>query len=83
VIDLSRLVIGYNPGAFAAPNTSERFLGALFKAAEWDEPWASSLTKHRETNTLLLLRTLANAFQEGSPFAEADVAKKVRTLFSL
>ncbi|THG97700.1 hypothetical protein EW026_g4355 [Hermanssonia centrifuga] len=31
---------------------------------EWNEPWSSPLPKSRDTNVLLLLRGLANAFQD-------------------
>jgi phospholipase A-2-activating protein len=44
----------------------ERFVQALFKSSEWTAPWSSPLPKVRETNILLVLRTLANAFQEGT-----------------
>ncbi|EAU88837.2 phospholipase A-2-activating protein [Coprinopsis cinerea okayama7 len=66
IIDLSRLLIGYCPEAFASPGEKEKFIEALFQSAEWNAPWTSPLPKHRETNILLLLRSLANAFQEGT-----------------
>jgi phospholipase A-2-activating protein len=66
VLDLSRLLLGYCLDAFATPGTKEKFIQALFTASEWNTPWSSPLPKHRETNMLLLLRSLANAFQEGS-----------------
>ncbi|KAF8077719.1 phospholipase A-2-activating protein [Lyophyllum atratum] len=64
VIDLSRLLTGFSPDAFEAPQLKDRFLEALFKACEWDASWSLPLTKPRETNILLLFRTLANIFQE-------------------
>ncbi|KAF9014025.1 phospholipase A-2-activating protein [Cyathus striatus] len=63
VIDLSRLLVAFCP--YALDNvTKDRFFGALFKAAEWTSSWSAPLSKPRETNILLLLRTIANAFQE-------------------
>ena len=82
MIDLSRLVTGYCPDAFAAPGLRERFFKALFKAAEWSEPGSSPLPKYRETNNLLLFRTLANAFQEGAPVTKGDWVKDVWPLCS-
>ncbi|KAG5643225.1 hypothetical protein DXG03_001309 [Asterophora parasitica] len=64
VIDLSRLLTGFSPEAFEAPGLKERFFEALFKASEWDSSWSLPLPKPRETNILLLFRTLANVFQE-------------------
>lgn len=64
VIDLSRLLIGFCPDAFIAPGLQAKFTDALFNASEWSAPWTSHLSKARETNMLLLLRTIANAFQE-------------------
>ncbi|KAF8912027.1 phospholipase A-2-activating protein [Gymnopilus junonius] len=60
VIDLSRLIIG------ESALLSDRFIDALFRAAEWEAGWAPPLPKARETNILLVLRTLANAFDEES-----------------
>jgi phospholipase A-2-activating protein len=77
VIDLSRLVSGYCASAFTAPGQKERFFEALFKAADWNSPWTPPLPKYRETNVLLVLRSLANAFQEGAEFTEGNWAKKV------
>ncbi|KAG5638990.1 hypothetical protein H0H81_008211 [Sphagnurus paluster] len=64
VIDLSRLLTGFSPEAFDAPGVKEKFFEALFKASEWDVSWSLPLPKARETNILLLFRTLANLFQE-------------------
>ncbi|KAF5380915.1 hypothetical protein D9615_004162 [Tricholomella constricta] len=64
VIDLSRLLTGFSPEAFNAPGLKERFFEALFKASEWDASWSPPLPKPRETNILLLFRTLANVFQD-------------------
>jgi phospholipase A-2-activating protein len=64
VIDLSRLLTGFCPEAFETPGLTQRFLDSLFKASDWDSSWALPLSKPRETNILLLFRTLANMFQE-------------------
>ena len=64
VIDLSRLLLGFCPEAFSADGLKDRFADALFRAADWSASWALPLPKPRETNMLLLLRTLCNAFQE-------------------
>jgi phospholipase A-2-activating protein len=64
VIDLSRLLAGFCHSAFATIGLKDRFFEALFKASEWNTSWALPLPKHRETNILLLFRTVANIFQE-------------------
>lgn len=66
VIDLSRLLTGYCPQVFLAySGARERLFEALFKAAEWNTSWNTPLPKTRETNVLLVLKALANVFQEG------------------
>ena len=69
VIDLARLVCGYCPDAYADPSIAAHFLTSVLHAAEWDTPWqeaggAGAMPKYRETNVLLALRALVNAFQE-------------------
>jgi len=64
VIDLSRLFVGFCPDAFATPGLRGKFTDALFNASDWSAVWTSPLPKARATNMLLLLRTIANAFQE-------------------
>jgi phospholipase A-2-activating protein len=78
VIDLSRLIAGFCADAFASADLRERFFASLFKAADWTLPWTTPLPKHRETNVLLLLRTLANSFQEGSPIDQGSWVSQVR-----
>lgn len=63
VIDLSRLLVGFAPDALTNSETKARFLSILFTSAEWSAPWTPPLSKYRETNVLLVLRTLANSFQ--------------------
>jgi phospholipase A-2-activating protein len=75
VIDLGRLLLGFCPDVFGTPQVKEKFIEALFKAAEWEAPWTSPLPKTRETNILLLFRSLANAFQEGTKLDNAWLVK--------
>lgn len=83
VIDLSRLLAGFCPSAFATLGLKERFFEALFKASEWDVSWALPLPKHRETNILLLFRTVANVFQEGTTFDGTWVGKILEALIQV
>ncbi len=71
VVDLSRLVIGYCAPAYADPGLRQGFLTALFQAAEFNEPWTPPIPKSRETNVLLLLRGLANLFQDDTTVGAA------------
>ncbi|KAG6833074.1 hypothetical protein H0H87_011819 [Tephrocybe sp. NHM501043] len=64
VIDLSRLLTGFAPEAFDTSGVKEKFIEALFTASEWNASWSPPLPKPRETNILLLFRTLANVFQD-------------------
>ncbi|KAG5715692.1 Phospholipase A-2-activating protein [Termitomyces sp. T112] len=64
VIDLSRLVTGFAPEALEVPGLKEKFVEALFAASEWSASWSLPLPKPKETNILLLFRTLTNVFQE-------------------
>ncbi|ESK90187.1 phospholipase a-2-activating protein [Moniliophthora roreri MCA 2997] len=68
VIDLARLLAGYCPGAFNTPGTKRRFLKVLTTAAEWNTPWTPPIPKARETNSYLMLRALANIYQDGSAY---------------
>ncbi|KAI5120473.1 hypothetical protein M0805_006493 [Coniferiporia weirii] len=72
VIDLARLVSGYCPSAYANPAVAAQFYASLLKAAEWDVPWDVPMPKSRETNVLLALRAIANAFQESTPVGVGD-----------
>lgn len=80
VIDLSRLLAGFCPKAFSTPGLTETFLETLLKASEWNSPWTLPLSKPRDTNTLLMLRTLANVFQEGSPVNDAWLSQLLENL---
>ncbi|KAF4576303.1 hypothetical protein EYR36_004280 [Pleurotus pulmonarius] len=77
VIDLSRLLAGFCPSVFSGPGVRERFLEAVFEASDWSSSWSTPLPKPRETNILLLLRTLANSFQEGTRLDEGTWPTKV------
>ncbi|KAK2466759.1 hypothetical protein APHAL10511_001017 [Amanita phalloides] len=65
VIDLARLLAGYCPEIFQDNDIKERFYNTLLAAADWSSPWGPPLSKIRETNILLVLRTMVNALQEG------------------
>jgi phospholipase A-2-activating protein len=71
-MDLSRLVAAYCADASAAPGGRERFFASLFKASDWTEvrSHGKAMSKAQETNILLLFRTIANCFQEGTPVDE-------------
>ena len=62
-MDLARLMSAFAPAAYGGPGQGLAFFNALLDAAEWSEPWTSSLSKSRETNILLALRGIANGFQ--------------------
>ncbi|KAG1759979.1 WD40-repeat-containing domain protein [Suillus occidentalis] len=72
MMDLSRLVAAYCADASAAPGGRERFFASLFKASDWTEvrSHGKAMSKAQETNILLLFRTIANCFQEGTPVDE-------------
>jgi len=80
IIDLSRLIVGFCPDAYAAPGLREKFTDALFNASEWSAAWTSPLSKARGTNILLLLRTIANAFQEERGIDAGWLGKVVETI---
>ncbi|KAJ7578487.1 phospholipase A-2-activating protein [Mycena floridula] len=65
VIDLGRLLTAYSPSLFADDDLRQRFFRSLFKAAEFQTPWETPLPKARDTNILLVLKALANVFQDG------------------
>ncbi|EMD38180.1 hypothetical protein CERSUDRAFT_82424 [Gelatoporia subvermispora B] len=81
LMDLSRLIIGFCPDAYADPAVRSRLITALFKAAEWNDPWSQPLPKQRETNTLFLIRAFANMFQESTKLGDGkwvvDLFKKL------
>ncbi|GJE87090.1 phospholipase A-2-activating protein [Phanerochaete sordida] len=63
LIDLCRLIIGYCSTAYSDTVFRQDFFKTLFKQAEWSEEWGST-HRSRDTNILLLMRGLANAFQD-------------------
>ncbi|KAI0636627.1 phospholipase A-2-activating protein [Trametes polyzona] len=77
LMDLSRLVLAFCATAYADPALRSRFFAALFKGASWNEPWSSPLPKQRETNTLFLLRSLANVFQDGTTLKDGAWVQEV------
>jgi phospholipase A-2-activating protein len=78
-MDLSRLVAAYCADASAVPGGRERFLASLFKASDWTEvrSHGKAMSKAQETNILLLFRTVANCFQEGSPVDQGQWVAQV------
>ncbi|KAK0211219.1 phospholipase A-2-activating protein [Desarmillaria ectypa] len=70
VLDLARLMAGFCPDVFASPDVRNQFLKALLKAGEWDFPWEAPLSRDRQTNVSLVLRTLANTLQENAQIDE-------------
>ncbi|KAG8808560.1 hypothetical protein FRC19_005834 [Serendipita sp. 401] len=72
VIDLLRLVLGSNPAAFKGVKDKEAVIASLFRAAERDQPWDNPLSKPRETNLLLVTRSIANMFQAQSGLVPAS-----------
>ncbi|KZT26608.1 phospholipase A-2-activating protein [Neolentinus lepideus HHB14362 ss-1] len=77
VMDLSRLLIAFSPGAFSSQELRFSFMEALFAGADWGQPWTQPLAKVRETNILLLLRALANAFSGLRAVENSDWAKLI------
>lgn len=57
--------------------TRERLFRCLFKASEWDGTWSLPLSKTKQTNILLLLRTIANAFYDESPITQSSWVNEV------
>ena len=78
VIDLLRLVLASNPAAFKATPDKGAVVDALLVTIEKDTPWETPLPKARETNLLLVLRTIANMFQTTSGPVPAPWTSKVR-----
>ncbi|KAG8835227.1 hypothetical protein FRC17_004789 [Serendipita sp. 399] len=66
VIDLLRLLLASNPVAFKGVKDKETILNILWRAVERDQPWESPLSKTRETNLLLTIRSIANMLQSQS-----------------
>jgi len=77
VIDLSRLVIAFGAGKSADSETRARFFQVLFNASEWNAAWSLPLSKTKQTNILLLLRTVANAFEEDAPISEGTWVSQI------
>ncbi|KIK94279.1 hypothetical protein PAXRUDRAFT_828136 [Paxillus rubicundulus Ve08.2h10] len=79
IMDLSRLVVAYCGEAPAAPGGHERLVDSLFRASDWSSVVSRRIpmSKAQETNVLLLLRTIANCFQEGTSVNEGQWVKQV------
>lgn len=76
LIDLCRLIIAYCSNAYSEPIFRQDFFRALFKQAEWSEEWGSG-QRSRDTNILLLMRGLANAFQDDTSLGDGVWADEI------
>jgi len=63
---LLRLILANNPSAFKSVSSKDAVLATLLKAIDANAPWDTPLPKPRDTNILLVLRTVANMFQAPS-----------------
>ena len=61
--------------------TRTTFFNALFKASGWIEDWSTPLSKAKEINILLFLRTLANAFQDKASVGDSTHVTSVISAF--
>jgi len=77
VIDLARLVCGYAPAVSSDHNLVTGLLRVLIRAAELTSPWNIPLEKHRDVNTLLLLRATANLVHSSITPSSLDWAQLV------
>lgn len=76
VIDLARLLSGFCADLI----NNSTFFDALLRAAELSIDNSSpSSSKAKETNVLLVLRTVANALQEGIKISGGGWIEKVRS----
>jgi hypothetical protein len=74
VIDLARLLSGFCADLI----DNDTFFDSLFRAAELSiDNSTSSSSKAKETNALLVLRTVANALQEGASRSDNAWIEKV------
>lgn len=82
VIDLARLIVAFAPQSLHTnAGLGDRFMDALLRATDWDEHWTPPMTKPKERNILLLLRSVANALQENAKFENITWALKVLVFF--
>jgi len=80
VIDLARLLSGFCADLI----DNNTFFDALFHAAELSiDNGTSSSSKAKETNMLLVLRTVANAFQENTRTGDSTWIEKVHSIFGI
>ncbi|KAG6376286.1 WD40-repeat-containing domain protein [Boletus reticuloceps] len=79
VMDLGRLVAVYCASTPVAPGNRENFFDCLFNASDWSSVASreSSMLKPQETNVLLLLRTITNYFQEGTPVNDGQWVQQI------
>lgn len=80
VMDLGRLVVAHCATTPATPRDREKFFDCLFTAADWSSFVSSEtpVSKPHETNVLLLMRTIANYFQESIPINDGRWVHQVK-----
>lgn len=85
VMDLCRLVVAYPLNALTALGSREKLFDHLFNASDWSSVVSrgSPMLKPQETNVLLLLRTIANCFQEDTLVNEGQWVQQVNSPPSL
>lgn len=66
MIDLLRLILASNPAAFKPVKEKDAVINVLLKAIEVNTSWEPPVPKPRDTNLLLVLRTVANMFHPSS-----------------
>ncbi|KAI0053878.1 PFU-domain-containing protein [Auriscalpium vulgare] len=76
VLDLARLLSGFCSDLIESAGYRTNFFEALYKASELNNDGSPS-TKAKETNILLALRTIVNAFQEKTKLGDGAWAKKI------
>lgn len=79
-MDLCRLVVAYSVNTPATPGDRDKFFDRLFNVSDWSSVTSreGSMLKPQETNVLLLLRTIANCFQEDTPVSEGQWVQQVK-----
>jgi len=63
VIDLARLVLAYSPSAYGDTALRSRLVMSMFQGAEWQLAWTPPIPRPRDTNNMLVMRGLANLFE--------------------
>ncbi|KAI0063399.1 phospholipase A-2-activating protein [Artomyces pyxidatus] len=80
VLDLARLISGFCSELVDSAGYRTIFFDALIKASELTQDGTLPSSKAKETNVLLALRTIANAFQEKTTLGDGAWAKKILSI---